>query len=180
MRYTLLQIFHFLIPSTKGFPLRTKMQLNVEKGDIPSLVDALRMPPIFKCPNGTVCDGTEGLCIVLKRFAYPCRYSDMIPIFGRSVPEISMISNEVIDWIYNTHHHRITQWNHPILDPASLQTYADAIQNRGAALDNCFGFIDGTVRPICRPVMNQRTVYQIPVCCSDSEWINWSSIWSRR
>lgn len=138
------------------------------------------MPPIFKCPNGTVCDGTEGLCIVLKRFAYPCRYSDMIPIFGRSVPEISMISNEVIDWIYNTHHHRITQWNHPILDPASLQTYADAIQNRGAALDNCFGFIDGTVRPICRPVMNQRTVYQIPVCCSDSEWINWSSIWSRR
>lgn len=117
------------------------------------------MPPIFKCPNGTVCDGTEGLCIVLKRFAYPCRYSDMIPIFGRSVPEISMISNEVIDWIYNTHHHRITQWNHPILDPASLQTYADAIQNRGAALDNCFGFIDGTVRPICRPVMNQRTVY---------------------
>jgi hypothetical protein len=25
--------------------------------------------------------------------------------------------------------------------------------------DNCFGFIDGTVRPICRPKQNQKTVY---------------------
>ncbi|KAK2564013.1 hypothetical protein P5673_012222 [Acropora cervicornis] len=44
------------------------------------------------------CDGVEGLCIMLKRFAYPCRYSDLIPIFERSVPELSMISNEVVDW----------------------------------------------------------------------------------
>ena len=29
----------------------------------------------------------------------------------------------------------------------------------GAPLENCFGFIDGTVRPICRPGQNQRVVY---------------------
>lgn len=28
-----------------------------------------------------------------------------------------------------------------------------------AALDNFFGFVDGTVRPIARPVVNQRAVY---------------------
>lgn len=30
---------------------------------------------------------------------------------------------------------------------------------QGAPLDNCFGFIDGTVRPICRPNINQRVMY---------------------
>ena len=33
------------------------------------------------------------------------------------------------------------------------------ILQKGAPLDNCFGFIDGTVRPICRPNRGQRTVY---------------------
>ena len=45
------------------------------------------------------------------------------------------------------------------MNPTFLSTYADAIHNRGAALDNCFGFIDGNVRPIYRPIVNQRTVY---------------------
>ena len=45
------------------------------------------------------------------------------------------------------------------MDPASLSTYADAIHNRGAAIEDCFGFIDGTVRPISRPIVNKRNVY---------------------
>ena len=40
-----------------------------------------------------------------------------------------------------------------------LQEYADVIQAKGASLNNCFGFIDGTVRPICRPGRHQRIVY---------------------
>ena len=34
-------------------------------------------------------------------FAYPCRLSDMVPRFGRSVPEISLILTRVtkhVDW----------------------------------------------------------------------------------
>ena len=122
---------------------------------IPLLVEAFGVPPLFKCRNGTICDGTEGLCIMLKRFAYPCRFSDMIPIFGRSVPELSIISSEVLDWIYTTHGHRVTQGNHAILNPALLNTYADAIHNKGAALEHCFGFIDGTVLPISQTVEHQ-------------------------
>ena len=136
-----------------------KADFRVDKRDITLLVEALRVPSIFKCCNGTICDGTEGLCIVLKRFAYPCRYSDMMPIFGRSVPEMSMICNQVTDWIYNTHGHKVTRWNHGILNPPLIATHADAVHSKGAALDNCFGFIDGTVRPISRPMSNQRVVY---------------------
>lgn len=131
----------------------------VKKNDLPVLSEALGIPPLFRCYQGTVCDGMEGLCIFLKRFSYPCRYSDMIPMFGRPVPELCMISNEVVDWVYENHGNRIIEWNHAILNPPAMQEYATAIHNKGAALNNCFGFVDGTVRPICRPEKNQRTVY---------------------
>ena len=29
----------------------------------------------------------------------------------------------------------------------------------GVALDDCWGFVDGTVRPVCRPSENQRAIY---------------------
>ena len=34
-----------------------------------------------------------------------------------------------------------------------------AIAGKGAALDNCFGFVDGTVRPISKPGEQQGIVY---------------------
>ncbi|CAB3991852.1 Hypothetical predicted protein [Paramuricea clavata] len=120
----------------------------------------LNLPPKFVCPQGSVCSGIEGLCICLKRLAYPCRYSDLIYRFGKPPPVLSMIHNEVDDFIYNEHGHLVTRWNqHSILSPRNLQKYADAIHAKGAALDNCFGFVDGTVRPICRPKKLQRSVY---------------------
>ena len=70
-----------------------------------------------------------------------------------------MICNQVTDWIYNTHGHKVTRWNNGILNPSLIATYADAVHSKGAALHNCFGFIDGTVRPISRPMSNQRVVY---------------------
>ena len=44
---------------------------------------------------------------MLRRLAYPCRLSDLVSRSGRPVPELSMISNEVISFIYERHNHRI-------------------------------------------------------------------------
>ena len=136
-----------------------KAEFRVEKNDIPLLAEALRIPAKFRCQQGAVCDGIEGLCPLLKRLAYPCRFSDMIPRFGKPVPILSMITNTVVDYIYEEHQHRITGWIQAILNPVKLEQYAEAISLKGAALNNCFGFIDGTVRPICGPGKNQRLVY---------------------
>ena len=136
-----------------------KAEFRFTKSEIPRLAEALDIPGTFFCHQGTTAPGIEGLCLVLRRLTYPCRYSDLIPRFGRPVPELSMIYNIVLDYIYNTHGHRISQWNHTILDPVSLERYAEAVYDKGAALDNCIGFIDGTVRPICRPGELQRVVY---------------------
>ena len=134
-------------------------EFRFEKQDIPLLAEALQLPPRFTCQQRSVCDSMEGLCMLLKRVAYPCRYSDMIPRFGRPVSVMSLVTNQVMNYLFDIHGHRITQWNQDILSPPTLQRYALAISQKGAALDNCFGFIDGTVRPISRPGEHQRLVY---------------------
>ena len=97
--------------------------------------------------------------MLLNRLSYPCRYSDMIQRFGRPVPELSMIVNRVVDFIFDNHGHRLLEWNNDVLTPQNLQIYANAIHEKGSPLENCFGFIDGTVRPISRPGQHQRVVY---------------------
>ena len=41
-------------------------------------------------------DPVEGLCILLKRLAYPCRYCDLVPRFARPVPELCVITAGVL------------------------------------------------------------------------------------
>ena len=63
-----------------------KTDFRFEKYVITLLVDVVGLPDEIKCKQGTICDSTEGLCIVLKRLAYPCRYSDLISIFRQTRP----------------------------------------------------------------------------------------------
>ena len=136
-----------------------KAEFRVEKKDLHQLAEVLQLPNSFRCHQRTTADKLEGPCILLRKMSYPCRYSDMIPRFGRPVAELSMITNNVMDYIYDVHGHRLTEWNNDILNPGLLEMYADAVAQKGAALTNCFGFIDGTVRPICRPTQYQKIVF---------------------
>lgn len=134
-------------------------KFRLRKDDISLLLDVLQIPELIKCPQGSLFNGLEGLCLLLRRLAYPCRLSDLIPMFGRPPPELSMINTEMINILYDLHGHRLTNWNQFLLNPHNLERYANAIADKGAALTNCFGFIDGTVLPICRPDKNQRVMY---------------------
>ena len=136
-----------------------KAEFRVGKRDLPTLAQALRLPRSFHLSQRSVLDGMEGLCMLLNRLAYPCRYGDLVYCFGRPVPVFSMAKNHVLDYIYNTHNHLITQWNHTLLRPRALEVYAETIHGKGTALENCFGFVYGTVRPIARPGGHQRIMY---------------------
>ena len=83
----------------------------------------------------------------------------MIHRFGRSVSELSLIASEVVDFIYATHGYLLRTFNQPWLEPQCLEEFANAVHQHGAALTNCWGFVDGTVRPISRPCKHQRVVY---------------------
>ena len=129
------------------------------KNDVYRLKEAFRIPDTVKTYNRLSVDGIEALCIFLKRFSYPCRYSDFIPCFGRPVPDYCIISNLIMEHIFERFKHLLSDMNLPFLAPNYLEDYCCAVYNKGAALDNCFGFVDGTVRPICRPGKDQRIVY---------------------
>ena len=70
-----------------------------------------------------------------------------------------LIYNKMVDHIYQQHVEKLNDWNQPMLAPGQLQIYVGTIHEKGAPLDSCFGFVDGTVRQIARPKNNQRQVY---------------------
>ena len=136
-----------------------QVEFRFTKEDIFRLAAALQLPEKFTCENGVVLDTIEGLCIALKRFAYPCRYVDLIPWFGRPVSQLCMVTHIVVDHIYDIFGYLLTSLDQPWLSQTNLQLFAGAISNKGAAVDNCWGFVDGAVRPVCRPKQDQRAVY---------------------
>lgn len=130
-----------------------------QRNDISRLCNALSLPLKFMCPNGTRVTAHEGMLILLRRLSYPNRLEDMKPLFNRSKSELSYIANTVLDYLYIKHSEKLSNLNQSWLDEEHLQQYADAISDIGGPLQHCWGFIDGTVRPICRPSVNQKLVY---------------------
>ena len=63
---------------------------------------------------------------------------------------------QIADDVYGRFKVRLSSLDHVWMNPAA---FADAIHSKGAALDNCWGFIDGTVRPIARPTKNQAIMF---------------------
>ena len=101
----------------------------------------------------------RGPKILLKRYSYPYRYLDLIPRLGRPVPELCMIANHVMNFIYERWHHLLTSINQPWLCLANLKRYANYIPQSGAPLENWWGFVNGTVRSVSRPGEGQRQLY---------------------
>ncbi|XP_013386696.1 protein ALP1-like [Lingula anatina] len=129
------------------------------KDDIKRLVRVLHIPNKIICENDAFASGTDAFCILLRRMVYPNRLADLEPMFGRPKSTLSMISKEMLNFILQEHGHLLENFDQPWLDQAHLQTYADVIHAKGAPLRNCIGFIDGTVRPISRPTVDQRVVF---------------------
>ena len=136
-----------------------KTEFRFYRNDIYELTEVLNLPDRIICYNGVNVDITEALCTFLKRFAYPCRHVDLIPRFARPEPQLCMISNAVMDLIYTGWRHLLLDLDQPWLSRPQLETFTEVIGQKGAALKNCWGFIDGTVRPISRRGRNQRVMY---------------------
>lgn len=114
-----------------------KAEFRFFRNDIYNLINVLRVPAELTCYNGLKVDAVEEMCIFLKRFAYPCRYADLIPRLAKPEPQLCMIANQMTSVIYDTWHHLLTTFEQTWLDPLNLEMFADVIHNKGAALSNC-------------------------------------------
>ena len=83
-----------------------RTELRFAKNDLLELQNALRIPNNFIVSSQqTKCTGFEAMCILLKRLAYPCRYTDMVSAFGRSKHELCLIFSAIQDFVYDEHKH---------------------------------------------------------------------------
>ncbi|KAM7291994.1 uncharacterized protein ISCGN_025280 [Ixodes scapularis] len=126
------------------------------KEDIGELLSCLRIPDKVTSAQGVVVAGEEALCITLRRLAYPNRWVDLEMLFGRSSSTLSSIATKVLRHIDTTFSHLLQDLNvHSWLDLAELERMSQAVHAKGAPLTNCWGFLDGTARAICRPSQSQ-------------------------
>lgn len=126
--------------------------------EIDQLVVAMDLPdPVF-CDNGVRETAQTALAMLLRRLAYPARYKDIYRLFGWETSRVSRVTRTLASYIYHRWLYLLRFDSHR-LSAAQLKSYADAVHLKGAPLSTCWGFIDGTLRPIARPVWNQRVVY---------------------
>lgn len=88
-------------------------------------------------------------------FSYPSRLNDLVKTFGHSKSYSSKIINSYTNALYERVHPLLTTLDAPWFDPQAL---ADTTA-RVCPLYNCLGFIDGTVRYMCRPTYDQERNY---------------------
>ena len=127
------------------------------KQQILNIRAALAIPVNIKLENGCRVDGNLALCILLDKLAYPVRNSRLEESYGIHRSNISRIINFLLFFINDN-------WSHTLhLRQCHINEYqeqwAHCVYDRGAALDNCIGFIDGTCRQNCRPIRDQKSIY---------------------
>ena len=134
-----------------------KLMFRFKKEDIYRLVGALEMPDIILA-NRARASGLESLCLVLRRLAYPNRLYDLVPVFSRDETYLSKFFNEALEFINGRFMHLLTSLNQPWL-VNELEAFTESVYEKCGVLPSCWGFIDGTLRPCCRPVYNQQVMF---------------------
>ena len=102
----------------------------------------------------------EGLLILLRRLCYPNHLSGLCGEFGRLKSSLLKISDGMLLWVWNRWGNLLTQpFQQPFFTADRVEEYVEAISRVTNVNLFIWGFIDGTVRPICRPKRNQRLFF---------------------
>jgi hypothetical protein len=135
---------------------KAKLDFRFTIANIHRLMIALHIPHVFRDRNRCLYSGEMGFCLLLRRLVYPNRLCDLIPDFGISEPQMSLLLELVVQ-------HIIQNFKHLLDDPSIWSTdweyFSDVIHSKLDRYDSCWGFIDGTLRPTCRPMRRQRDYY---------------------
>ena len=82
------------------------------------------------------------VCILLKRFSYPCRLSDMEYFFGIARSTISRVVSYLVTYLFEKYSKKL-MWDASFLNRAKLVEYEAAIRSKGFLIINTGGILDG-------------------------------------
>lgn len=86
-------------------------------------MELFQIPQRIETCQGTVFSEKEALRILLKRFLFPCRFCDMVWVFRRTLAELCLIFNHMIDIIHAIYGWQLNIFNQNHLAPDILGLY---------------------------------------------------------
>jgi hypothetical protein len=120
-----------------------------------SLLD-VGFPRVIKTNTRDKCPLYDALCMMCFKYAWPMRLGTMVRIFYSSTSRMSRIISSLRSLLFKHFSHHL---KHPApLSLETLETFCAAVRQK-SGLSICFGFIDGTVRPVCKPSVLQGSCY---------------------
>jgi hypothetical protein len=134
-----------------------RVTFNFRKADIVRLKAILQLPDVLILDNRDKIEAKVGLCVFLKRLRSAGTLNDVAYMLNISATRVSRIFNFVLQIIYEFCHEDI-KFSH-VISIERMKIYSNCIQEKGSPLNGCWGFIDGTVRRICRPGQLQEGTY---------------------
>ncbi|KAJ7021215.1 hypothetical protein C8F04DRAFT_883849, partial [Mycena alexandri] len=123
------------------------------------LAAALRIPDPFITASRYSFTAIEALCILLARYKSCENQYDLSMKYDRCQSSISEVVNELTIWLDDRWEGVLGLDTNGVLSPDNLAKYAAAVYAVGAPLQYIWGFIDCTIRRICRPIIFQGQVY---------------------
>lgn len=90
-------------------------------------------------------------CVVLRRMASPARWHDLETLFHLHTSHLSEIFWESLERFVAVRAPLIMHEMHAPFWASRFQTYSASVHAKTEALENCVGFIDGTVIKVARP-----------------------------
>ena len=120
--------------------------------------DFFRMLDAMNLRDKSICCGRSGrgtyfpadICfmVVLRRLAFPCRFFDMVNMFGIPSNRLCDIFHSTIDFLHTRYAKKLnefTTWEQ------YFPAFAAAMQHAGAPYDNLISIFDGNCTACCRP-----------------------------
>lgn len=93
-------------------------------------------------------------CILLRRLASPARWRDLEEMFGKHASQLSEIFWESVEHLLDAREQLLSSDMKAAYLVPRLERLAAAVYQKSGCLQNCVGFIDGTVLGIARPSAN--------------------------
>jgi len=117
----------------------------------------------FSTRSGCRLAGEEAFFLLICRLAWPTQLETLSMFFQYPSSTILEAVNWILAHIHSNWDFLLHDFDSPLtsehLSPARLRLFALKIHDKGAPLMACSGFIDCTIREICRPTKWQRECY---------------------
>lgn len=128
-----------------------KTYFRFSKDEVDRLATCLKIPDKIQSDNLIFEGKITAVCMLLARLTWPNHLSDLHLKFGWKPERVSCTVNTLLHFIYDTWKHLLV-FDFQRLKPQKLYSFTRVIQAIDAPLETCFGFVDGTLRAIARPI----------------------------